>query len=450
MVQHKQIPQLPKVPLLGHLRALRADPFQVLRRVAEECGAIGMFYAGPVPVVLVTSLPYIHTVLVDRAADFEKSPMLRRYLRPVLGNGLLSSQNQVHKRQRTLVAPAFQPTHIASYAQIISDSAEQLQASWPHNAQIDIHQEMQRLTLRIVGKTLFDTELLSDADGVARSMRVIAAFAEDMATALLHVPYSWPTPRHQRTRRAIADLDALIARLVVERQAVHAPRHDVLSILLQAHDADNGTFMTPTQLRDELMTLFIAGHDTTATALGWTWVLLAHHPACYARARREAQQALGGRTPTGADLAQLPYTLAVIKEALRLYPPAWIILRQAACDTAIDGYPIRRGTRVAVSPYVLHRTATYFPDPERFDPERWLHTPEPTLPRHAYLPFGAGPRVCIGNHFALLMLNLTLATLLQRVVFEPRSAYPPVHTRPTFQPVGMTMHVRRLKDAGSQ
>lgn len=415
---HPAIPDLDAHPLLGNMREFRSRRLELLLRVARECGDIGLFRVGLVPVVLVNSAPYAYRLLVEQAEAFEKSPLLRRYLRPLIGNGLLSSENQFHRRQRKLIAPAFQPREIAGYGASMVDAAERIQHGWTTGSIIDVADEMLHLTLGIVGTTLFDADVLGEAEALGQLLTDLERIAEDMANAFVHLPASWPTRRNRQFRRVVARLDTTIYGMIEARQRSNDDRADVLGILLKARDEDDGSFMTDTQVRDEVVTLFLAGHATMATALAWTWCLLAQHPQAYARLQAEVDRVLAGRRPTVADLPDLPYTLQVFKEALRLYPPAFAILRRAVRPVEFGPYLVPRGMRVALSPYALHRRADSFANPEGFEPDHFMPAAEGSRARYAYLPFGAGPRVCIGNHFALMEGHLLLAALAQRVTFE--------------------------------
>jgi cytochrome P450 len=273
-----------------------------------------------------------------------------------------------------------------------------------------------------VGKTLFDADVLAEAGSLGAALTTVMRYSNARRGALVRLPAGWPTPRNRRFRAARARLDSTVYRIIAERRRSGEDRGDLLSVLLRSHsvpqDADDGGFMTDRQVRDEAMTLFLAGHETTANALSWTWYLLAQHPQVYARLRAEVDMVLAGRSPTLADLEALPYTLRVLKESMRLYPPAYIMLRYTIAPITVGGHRVPRGALLVLSPYTLHRRPDCFPDPERFDPERFAPEAEARLPRNAYLPFGAGPRSCIGNHFALMEAHLVLATLAQRVTFE--------------------------------
>jgi cytochrome P450 len=445
MAAVKYLPTMPRLPVLGNLLDLRRDRLGFLLRMSQQCGDIGCFHAGPRQVIFLNTPELITTVLVQEADSFEKTPNVRNYLGPVLGNGLLTSLNAFHKRQRKLIAPAFQHRRVAGYASIMTDYAERTQATWRDGATIDIAQEMMRLTLAIVSKTLFDTELGGEADELGEALTVAMHYTIDRFSAVVQIPDSWPTPHKRGFQRARARLDATIYALIEERRRFGDDRGDLLSMLLSAQDEDDGSFMTDLQVRDEVMSFFLAGHETTANALAWTWYLLAQHPDVYARLRDELQRVLAGRTPIFADLPDLPYTLQVLKESMRLYPPVWVLGRQATRAVALGDYDLPAGMVVTISPYTLHRRPDLFAHPDTFDPERFAPDAEKLLPRNAYIPFADGPRVCIGNHFAQMEGQLILATLAQRATL---ALAPGQHIEPepliTLRPKGgIRMLVRR-------
>lgn len=405
-------------PLFGNLQEYRNNRLGLLRRASATGSHLSAFRVGSRTVLLVNAPHLVQQVLVEQAHRFEKTPLLRRFAGPVLGNGLLTSENEFHKRQRRLVAPAFQHRRIATYAEVMADYTDRMQASWADGEVIDIASEMMRLTLWIVGRTLFDADVLADAEGVGQALSTSMHWFNRQLAAVLPVPLSWPTPRNRQAQRASQHLDAVIYRMIHERRASGADHGDLLSMLLHARDEDDGSFMTDQQVRDEAMTLFLAGHETTAVALAWAHYLLTQHPIAYARLRAEVDTLLAGRLPIQANLAQLPYTLRVVKETLRLYPPAYVFGRMAVQPVELDGDTFPAGSIFLISPYTMHHRADLFPEPERFDPDRWTPEAEARLPRHAYLPFGGGPRVCIGNHFALMEAQIVLATLAQRVIVD--------------------------------
>jgi cytochrome P450 len=295
--------------------------------------------------------------------------------------------------------------------------SEQIQQTWPDNATIDLNQKMTDLTMSIIGKALFDADVFTETDELGAAMMQMLQYISHAVSSLFPPPYNWPLPNHRRTRKAVQLLRNHIQGFIDERRASSIEKNDFLSILLKARDED-GNPMSDDQLLAECLTLFGAGHETTATALTWAWYLLCQHPESYQKVHEEVDSVLQGRTPTYADLTHLPYCLQVFKESMRLYPPGYVFSRRALHDVEIDGYQVPKGGVVLLSPYTLHRKEAYFPDPEKFEPERFSTEREKQLPRYAYLPFGAGPRVCIGNHFALMEGHLLLATLAQRVHFS--------------------------------
>lgn len=439
------IPRIRGLPLIGNLPEFRSDRLNLYLRVARECGDIGGYRVGARQPILINSSELVHAVLVEHAHDFDKGPLFRLLTRPLLGNGLLTIPNEFHKRQRKLVAPAFQHRRIAAYAEVMAHYTERLQSGWPDGARINVAREMMRLTLWIVGKTLFDADVLEEAEELGDALATTLRTFNEQVGAVIPIPMTWPTLRNRRFRAAITRLDATIFRIIAERRASGLDRGDLLSMLLQTTYEDDQSFMTDQQVHDEVKTLFLAGHETTANALAWAWYLLSQHPEVYARLCAEADQVLGGRSPAFDDLPNLPYTLKVLKEAMRLYPPAPTIGRMSVRPVELGGYRLPAGTQVIISPYALHRRPDYFPDPERFDPDRWTPEMEARLPRYAYLPFGGGPRICIGNHFAMMEGQLVLAALARSVVFEliePQRIVPEplVTLRPRY---GIKMVVRR-------
>ncbi len=409
------IPTIPGSRFLGNLSDIRADRLGFFLRLSRECGPIARFQIGKRTVVVLSAAEYAHAVLVEQAANFEKTIMVRANLGALIGNGLVTSENEFHRRQRKLVAPAFQHRRIAAYGEIMARYTEEQIASWRDGSMIDLAHEMMRLTLRIVGKTLFDADVLHEADELGEALTTALKWTNERFATLVRTPASWPTRGNRRFRAAQARLDATVYRMIEERRRSGEDRGDLLSMLLAARDEDDGSFMTDQQVRDEAMTLFLAGHETTANALAWTLYSLSAEPTVVARLQAEGAGVLAGQTPTFEHLARLPYALQVFKEGLRLYPPAPMISRQAQAPFTLGTYHLPAGTVVVISPYVLHREPAYFPDPERFDPERWTAANEARLPRQAYMPFGGGPRICIGNQFAMMEGQLILATLMQRL-----------------------------------
>ncbi|HLZ60139.1 MAG TPA: cytochrome P450 [Ktedonosporobacter sp.] len=413
----RPIPTVKEAPFVGSLFEFNIHRLELFQRVAQECGDVGLLHFGPFPFLVFNAPEFVHRIFVENASDFDKGIFFHNAFRPVIGEGLFISEGDVHRRHRKMMAPSFQPRQIKNYADAMVQYSEQIQNTWQDEALIDIGKEMTHLTMSIVGKVLFDAEVMTEADELGSAMTVMLEHPNYMLSHLFPIPYSWPIPRHQRTRKAIAILKDKMWQMIKERRSSAEQKDDFLSILLQAREED-GSSMNDEQIYDEVITLFGAGHETTATALTWAWYLLAQHPESYHKVQQEVDSVLQGRSPVYDDLANLPYCLQVFKEAMRLYPPAYAISRVALHDMEIGGYQVKKDQSVIVLPYLLHRKPEYFPDPEKFDPERFIPENEKALPRYAYLPFGAGPRICIGNHFAMMEGHLLLATLAQRTTFD--------------------------------
>jgi cytochrome P450 len=421
----------PGLPLIGNLLEFRRDRLAFQMRVADA--GITRTRVAWRTVYIVTDHELAHEVLVAKDDAFIKGPGLAVVAKPLLGEGLLTAEKDFHRRSRKLLAPAFTPRRMAGYAAVMADRAVAHAAQVRPGAMIDIAERMMSTTLDIVGRTLFDADLAGDARAVGDALTIAMEYV--LASVLSAVPLGWPTPRRKRGMAAVAQLDEIVLRIVGERRAAGGDRGDVLSIILAARD-DDGTGFTDRHVRDEIMTLMLAGHETTANLLAWVWYVLATEPAARARLDAELAEVLGGRPPTYDDLPRLPVTLAILEEALRLYPPAHTIARQADRDVEIGGVPIPKGAIVTVSVVAMQRRAAYWDDPLAFRLDRFL-SGDRKARRLGYLPFGAGPRVCIGNHFALVEAQLILAAWAQR--FHFRLAQPaPVALEPlmTLRPKG--------------
>lgn len=401
--------------LLAGMRALsdlNADALAFFLRVARG-GDLPVFDLGPGKAVLVNHPDLIHQVLVDDAPKYWKAAMTKRLLGKGIGNGLLVSDGDYWRRQRRLVQPAFHAKRIDAYGDVMVEQAERLAAGWRPGEAVDVDDAMMRLTLGIVAKTLFDTDLAGDIDRIARAVGVAQALMAKAFSSIVRPPDWLPTRDNRRAAEAVRTLREIGLRFVRERRASGEDRGDLLSILALARDED-GAQMTDDEACDEALTLLVAGHETTANALCWCWALLDQHPAAADALRAELSAVLGGRAPAFADLARLPYLDAVIKETLRLYPVAWLFSREPVEPVSIGGRAFPAGMRVMISPWVMHRDPRWFDDPEAFRPERWLDGLEKRLPKFAYIPFGGGPRICIGNSFALMEARLVVAAIAQR------------------------------------
>ena len=394
---------------------MRRDPLAFLTGIAREYGDIARFRMGPVELHLVNRPEWIRDVLVTHAASFHKGRGLERAKR-LLGEGLLTSEDPVHLRQRRMMQPAFHHQRIAGYGEVMVEHAERLTSAWSDRETRDVAREMTHLTLGIVGRTLFDADVESEADEIGEALTTaLDLFTQTLLQPFFEVLDRLPTPPNRRFRKAKARIDATIARMVAERRRSPAGRNDLLSLLLVASDTEgDGRGMSDVEVRDEAITIFLAGHETTANALAWTWYLLSQNPDAEARLHAELDAVLAGRAPGVEDLPRLRYTEMVLAESMRLFPPAWIIGRRAIVPYSIGGFDVPERSIVVTSQWVTHRDPRYFPDPERFDPERWRPEAKETRPKFSYFPFGGGPRVCIGEGFAWMEGILILAGIARR------------------------------------
>ncbi len=394
--------------------AIRRDPIRFLTGLAEQYGDLVYFKLGPQPVFLLNNPDYIRDALVTHNRNFMKGEGLQRAKR-LLGEGLLTSEGEFHLRQRRLAQPAFHRQRIAGYAATMVEYAARTRDEWRAGETRDIAREMMRLTLAIAGKTLFDADVESEADEIGEALTTTFALFNRVSLPFAQWLDRLPLPATKRFQKARQRLDSTIYRIINERRAAAVDRGDLLSMLIAARDDEgDGTGMTDEQLRDEAMTIFLAGHETTANALTWTWYLLSQHPEVAARFHAEIDEALKGRLPSAEDFPRLRYTEMVLAESMRLYPPAWLIGRRALSDYQINGYRIPARSILLLSQFVTHHDARFFPDPFRFDPERWTPEARESRPKFSYFPFGGGPRLCIGEHFAWMEGVLVLATIAQR------------------------------------
>jgi cytochrome P450 len=430
MVMVSAPPGPPRRFLSGNLAEFRRNRLEFLTRCARDYGDVVSLRFGPRRILLVSHPDAIESVLVTNSRSFTKHFALR--LNPlVLGKGLLTSEGDFWLRQRRLIQPAFQRSRIVAFGPIMVAYTQRLLAAWRPGETRDIVPEMMRLTMQIAAKTLFDAEVAEDARDVGVALQMLQENFIARFNSVVPPPLWLPTPANRRLKRAVARLDEILYGFIRQRRASGADRGDLLSLLLNARDEGDRTQMTDQQLRDEAMTLFLAGHETTALALSWTWVLLAGNPEVEARLAAEVAEVLGGRPATVEDVPRLRYTEAVVQEAMRLYPPAYVIGREAQTRCEVGGYPVPVGRTVLMSPWVVHRDPRFFERPADFAPERWSSKAAQDLPKYAYFPFGGGPRLCIGNTFAMLELVLVLATITQQFRFTVQPGYQPVPW-PTF------------------
>ncbi|HEY0544327.1 MAG TPA: cytochrome P450 [Pyrinomonadaceae bacterium] len=427
--------------------AFRRDPLSFLQTAARECGDITHFKLGPQEVYFLNHPDYVKDVLVTYQGGFIKGRALQRGKR-LLGEGLLTSEGEFHRRQRRLAQPAFHRGRVNSYGRSMIEYAERTAMRWRDGGNLDISQEMMRLTLSIVGKTLFDADVEAEAQEIGAALTDVMELFDAMLLPFSELLEKLPLlPQNRRFQRAKGRLDSTIYRFIVERRRSGEDHGDLLSMLLLAQDEEgDGRGMTDEQVRDEAMTIFLAGHETTANALTWTWYLLSQHPAVEARLHEELDEVFAGdRVPEAEDAPRLPYTEMILAEAMRLYPPAWAIGRLSLKDEEIGGYLIPARSLVLLSPYTMHRDERYFPEPTRFDPERWTPEAREARPAYSYFPFGGGQRRCIGEGFAWMEGILLIATLARKwrmrlVPHHPVETNPVITLRPKH---GMRMAVEK-------
>jgi cytochrome P450 len=421
------------------------DPLAFGVNIVREFGDIAHYQVGPLHVYQVAHPDFVRQILVEEPEKYHKARLIKHAFAPFAGQGLLTSDGALWKQQRKLMQPAFHHGQLTSYGAVMVRRALGLFDSFDEGAVLEVQEEMSRLTLAIVVETLFGADVTRDAKEVGGLMIAVLDAANDRINSVLRVPSWVPTRRNLREKRALRRLDELFHEFIAAHRASNEPPADLLSVLLAATDEDSGIRMSDQQLRDEMMTLFLAGHETTAMALTWTWYLLSQHPDVEQRLLDEVSRALRGRTPSVADLAQLPYTEMVVRESMRLYPPAPGVAREPIEDVRIGGYVVPRGSLISVNTYAMHHDRRFFDDPERFDPERFAAGWEEQIPRYAFLPFGGGPRVCIGNGFAMMEARLILAAVVQRwrLSLEPDQEITPAQLVTVRPKHGIRMRVTR-------
>jgi cytochrome P450 len=411
----RHVPRFPPGPARS-LRSLfiygpGADPLGFFTELARTYGDLVHVRMANERLFLIGDPRHVRDVLVTHQHKFHKGRGLER-TRRLLGQGLLTSEDALPLRQRRLMQPAVLREAIASYAGVMTDYASRLTSTWTDGAVVDVSQEMTRLTLGVVGKTLFDADVESQARDIGDALTAVMESFWLMMLPFSNVLERLPVPALRRARAARDRLDAIIYRMIAERRRAPTGGGDLLSMLLLVRDEQEG--MSDTQVRDEAMTLFLAGHETTATALAWTWYLVGQSPEVESRLHEEVDRVLDGREPGIGDIGSLPFVEKVVTESMRLYPPAWIIGRRVLQDYAIDGYVAPARSIVIISPYLLHRDPRFYPEPERFKPDRWTPEFKASLPPFAYVPFGGGTRRCIGESFAMMELMLVVSAIAQK------------------------------------
>jgi cytochrome P450 len=396
-------------------RAFGSDAREIMMHLARTYGPFVRTRL-PMHIYFVSGPALIEDILVKQASNFRKD-RVTRMLGRAIGDGLVVSDGEPWRRQRRLMQPAFHHGELRSYGGVMTELTREAVASWRPGETRNVHEDMMALTLNIVAKLLFGANLAADARAIGETISALMEdFSGDLGVRALTPFAHLPTARGWRIRRRVRHLDRIIYKMIADRRAAADPGRDLLGLLLRAQDED-GSRMTDRQLRDEALTLFVAGHETTALVLTYALYLLAAHPDQQALLAGELAQALAGRDAEFADVERLKLTEAVLLEAMRLYPPVWSIGREALVDVDVGGYRMPAGSTFFISQWVMHRDPTLFEAPERFQPERWAGDAQRRLPRFAYFPFGGGPRICIGNRFAMMEATLILAVLAQRFSF---------------------------------
>ena len=406
---------------VAFLRAFRRDRMRLFLDAQRRFGDIVRFRVGPKWLYLVLDPEAVQRVLQENHRNYDKRSAGYGKLKLALGDGLLTSEGEFWRRQRRIVQPAFHRDRLHQFGAVMTQATLAMLERWREPAQqrepVDVAAEMMRLTLEIIGTTMFSTNLGSDSRRLGELMTTAIEYINERITtwtAAFDFPEKLPTVKNRRFRQALRAGNQMVREVIEARRRSGTDHGDLLSMLMQMRDEETGEWMTDQQLRDEIITIFAAGHETTANALAWCWYLLSRNPAVGRKLREELDRVLGGRVPTADDLPRLTYTAMVVKETMRLYPPAWVISRNAVGDDVLGGFHIAAGSVVLVSPYVTHRHLRFWENPEGFDPERFVGDRLAALPRYVYFPFGGGPRMCIGTGFAMMEAQLILATVAQR------------------------------------
>lgn len=424
------------LPILGNTLAFGRDPLGFFPRMAREFGDVVQLNFAGWPTLLLSDMAGIEKVLVKEHRNFIKNEVMWRHVRALFGTGLLTAEGELWQRQRKLAAPAFAGAQLIGYGPDIATLSERAVAGWRDGSEVDIHGQTMGLTLSIAAKAFFDSEVAEDIADVAQALDVLGRELTSRFKRPILIPDSLPIPGNLRYIKAIRTVEAIVRRMIEERRRTGLEgRTDFLSRFMAARD-ENGRSMSDKQLRDEAVTLLLAGHETTALTLSWSMHLLGSHPEVQERLAAEIARTLGSRTVGTDDIPQLKFAESVVLETMRLFPPAWLMGRQALGAFEIAGQTFARGTTVFIAPWVLHKDPRYFEEPLAFRPERWLDgTLSKSLPRFAYMPFGGGPRVCIGQRFAMMSATMMLSTIIKswhvtRLTDRPVVPYPSITLRP--------------------
>ncbi len=419
-----RVPPMPKgLPVLGNLLDIGLDPFKAFETWRRDHGDIVRLQLGAWPTLLVSGSDLIEQVLVKQHENFTKHRFFWRHVALLTGQGLFTSEGSLWQRQRKLAAPAFAGQRLQSYDSAMTRLTEEMLATWPDDEVVDLHPHMMKLGLRIAARTMFSAEVEADVQLIETAMKDILAEISRRYSRLFLIPDAVPLPGHIRYRRGIAAIEGVVRRLIDERRGSTEDRGDLISMLMAARD-DDGQPMSDKQLRDEVLTMMLAGYETSALTMCWAFHALSKRPEIQDAIAEEVERVVGDRPIRNDDLANLKVTENTVIETLRLYPAAWAIGREAKADCRIGDYEVPAGTTVYMSAWVVHRDPAHYDDPLEFRPERWAGDLRKTLPRFAYMPFGGGPRVCIGNRFAMMEAMLLIATICRRYRLEPHGDKP--------------------------
>jgi cytochrome P450 len=402
------------LPFIGSASAVMRDPLAFYRTMTLDYGPLSYARIGPASFYLVNESSLIEEFLVGQHKDCIKDAVTRT-LHPLIGSGLLTSEGELWKKQRKLAGPAFAPKRVTAYADVMVDCAEQSFSGYRDGEVRDFHADIMTLTLEVVGKTILGVNTREEADRIARVLEITFSYYEERLYSWKRLlPITMPSPARARFLRAKQELDAIVRNIVAQSRSAGLEADHLVARLSRARD-EHGEAMSEQQLHDEAVTMLLAGHETTALAITYAVYALAKHPEAAAKLREELDRELGGRRMTFGDLPRLRYLDACARETLRLFPPAYAFGREVVTPFELGGYTLPERAQVVVSPYGIHRNPSLFPGPDHYRPERWLDGSTEQLPRFGYLPFGGGPRVCIGNHFAMMELCLLLGTMMQQV-----------------------------------
>lgn len=419
----RTVPQLKGLPILGNARDFQKDSIGMIDRGWKDAGDIYKAKVGPRSFTVISHPDLAHEVLINQKQIFMRPHEFNggTILTVLLGLSVLTTDGDTWLSKRRLMQPIFHRQNIVAMGDKMSDAGQQMLQRWQakgSGAQIDLKHEMKLVTLDIINRTMFSTNVLPEVDKVGNSVDVALEYIQKRTRQFIPLPTSWPTPANNKYNDALSTLDAYLYRIIRERRATTERKGDLLDMLLEARDADTGEGMNDEQVRNEVATIYGAGHETTALALTWTWYALNQHPEVLPKLQHEVDTVLQGRAPTMADLPNLPYTLAVLEESMRLYPPVPLTVRKAYKDAELNGFAIPRGSFVAISINNIHRHPDFWEQPEAFMPERFLPENKAKLNRNGYIPFLTGPHLCIGNNFALMEGQLLLAAMAQQVVLK--------------------------------